>query len=297
MKKFFFHIGSHKTASTSIQKFCFKYSEKLNDLGLLYPNIWIPENSYGHHHLAWLSNGNKKYDESFGKLSDLHKILDTNSNILISSEEFSILNDPNLLLPLINIIKKANYEIKIIWILRKQEELFNSLLQEIIKKRILLNDIDQLFFSLLKNKHLLSRDNIYCFDYKILYEKILDFFQINKNDIYINWFPKKNSILNFFNLFFSESMDEKMCKYISQHDSLLFNESMSQTSFDMLNYFNTITENYIFENNLYSNIKDNLIKLGEFDSKQVNLLDDKKKEKMIKSFEESNRFISKIINS
>jgi len=297
MKKIFFHIGNRKTASTLIQNFCFKFSKKLNDLGLLYPNIWIPNNSYGQHHLAWLSNGNKKYDESFGKLSDLHKILDTNSNILISSENFSILTDQNLLLPLINIIKKANYEIKIIWILRKQEELFNSLLQEIIKKRILLKDIDQLFFSLLKNKHLFARDSIYCFDYKILYEKILDFFQINKNDIYINWFPKKNSILNFFNLFFSESIDEKMCKYINQHDSLIFNESISQTSFNMLNYFNIITENYTFENNLYSNIKNNLIKLGEFDSKPVNLLDDNKKEKMIKSFEESNRFISKIINS
>ena len=43
--------------------------------------------------------------------------------------------------------------------------------------------------------------------------------------------------------------------------------------------------------------KNNLIKIGDFDSKRVNLLDDNKKEKMIKSFEESNRFISKKINS
>ena len=72
-------------------------------------------------------------------------------------------------------------------------------------------------------------------------------------------------------------MDEKMCKYINQHDNLIFNESISQTSFNMLNYFNIITENYTFKNNFYSNIKENIIKLGEFDSKQVNLLDDKKK--------------------
>ena len=126
MKKFFFHIGNRKTASTLIQNFCFKYSKKLNDLGLLYPNIWIPNNSYGQHHLAWLSNGNKKYDESFGNLSNLLQILDTNTNILISSENFCDLKNQHLLLPLLNVIKKANYEIKIIWILRKQEELIRT---------------------------------------------------------------------------------------------------------------------------------------------------------------------------
>lgn len=54
MKKLFLHIGTHKTGSTSIQKFCEENRNSLEQRGLLYPDYqpFVPKAPYAHHQFA-----------------------------------------------------------------------------------------------------------------------------------------------------------------------------------------------------------------------------------------------------
>lgn len=50
------HIGTHKTGSTSLQQFCVRAADQLNDDGILYPESGRPTDHdppWGHHVLAW----------------------------------------------------------------------------------------------------------------------------------------------------------------------------------------------------------------------------------------------------
>ena len=55
MKSILLHIGTHKTGSTSIQKFLDRASEQLREDGVLYPEAGRPDDRvpHGHHLLAW----------------------------------------------------------------------------------------------------------------------------------------------------------------------------------------------------------------------------------------------------
>ena len=54
MVKIFVHIGTHKTGTTSIQKFARSNEEKLKMKGFFYPGYSIlgKKEHYGHHHIA-----------------------------------------------------------------------------------------------------------------------------------------------------------------------------------------------------------------------------------------------------
>lgn len=57
MKRVFLHIGTHKTGSTSIQRFLARADDVLEDQGILYPKTGRPDtnwsNQYGQHELYW----------------------------------------------------------------------------------------------------------------------------------------------------------------------------------------------------------------------------------------------------
>lgn len=55
MQSVLLHIGTHKTGSTSIQRFLARSSERLREDGILYPEAGRPEDRtpHGHHILAW----------------------------------------------------------------------------------------------------------------------------------------------------------------------------------------------------------------------------------------------------
>ncbi len=57
MKTVYLHIGTHRTGSTSIQRFMANAEEALAEQGIIYPKTGRPDtdwtNQYGHHELAW----------------------------------------------------------------------------------------------------------------------------------------------------------------------------------------------------------------------------------------------------
>ncbi|WP_263808717.1 hypothetical protein [Salinibacter sp.] len=63
MKTVYLHIGTHKTGSTSIQKFLAAADEALKEQGILYPKTGRPRENwspYGHHKLRWAVAGEWK---------------------------------------------------------------------------------------------------------------------------------------------------------------------------------------------------------------------------------------------
>ena len=94
-KKFYVHVGLHKTASTYIQNFI-----KLNSQLFLESNIYIPKigliddlSIINHSNIVWDLIGDvrfKKNNGSFNELIDEIKII--KKDILISSEDFEYLS-------------------------------------------------------------------------------------------------------------------------------------------------------------------------------------------------------------
>jgi hypothetical protein len=90
------HIGTHKTGSSAIQKFCDNQRTELLARGTLYPRC---EFRFGHHDLAWAlsGSGRARRDQSLTAediASDILAHAHGVSHILISSEDFENLDTP-----------------------------------------------------------------------------------------------------------------------------------------------------------------------------------------------------------
>ena len=75
---------------------------------------------------------------------------------------------------------------------------------------------------------------------------------------------------------------------LSQYESLLINKSMSDLSFQMLNYFNYIRKNYEIDKSRYKIIKRILVNNKVFFSKDINILSKDQKKIIINHFKASN---------
>ena len=88
------HIGTHKTGTTSIQKFCAGNRARLRGQGLWYPDYDLigKEGHYAHHHLAHAlaglptSRGNREEAEGF--FAAIRSSLRNDETVLISAEPF-----------------------------------------------------------------------------------------------------------------------------------------------------------------------------------------------------------------
>uniref|UniRef100_A0A7V5XFA7 Sulfotransferase domain-containing protein n=1 Tax=Thermodesulfobacterium geofontis TaxID=1295609 RepID=A0A7V5XFA7_9BACT len=99
MRTLILHVGAHKTGSTAIQVFLYKYRNLLQNFGLLY---WIEEEitkkgMYGQHNLAWYFT-NRTHVFSLDLLERMYfnfmnQISNKNLDVVISSEEFMFLNE------------------------------------------------------------------------------------------------------------------------------------------------------------------------------------------------------------
>ena len=131
MTKLYLHIGTHKTGTTSIQKFLARNRNKLLDLGYLYPlSGRVKALSIAHHKLSWGVMRAKRFRRVTGRWEELgqewkklHKEIanEKKENVIISAEDFSNLNANT-----ISALQKrlSRYDTKIVIYLRRQDEFF-----------------------------------------------------------------------------------------------------------------------------------------------------------------------------
>lgn len=148
MSTLYLHIGTPKTATTSIQKFCMENQEILNKKGFSYPvlNFKYPRveiRRNGHFLVGKLSNSDGQ--EDFEKeealwnegLTLVHNELEKFDNVILSDE--NIWNSSNgdkfdFWERLKKDAEQNNYQIKVIVYLRRQDDLANSWLSQQIKE-------------------------------------------------------------------------------------------------------------------------------------------------------------------
>ncbi|SBO44968.1 hypothetical protein [Cyanobium sp. NIES-981] len=96
MTQFFLHIGTHKTGSTALQNYLFNNQAQLLKLGICYPRQGL--HNTGHHNVAW-SAAKGKIDELQAYITAIVESSKASqiSKVILSSEEFEFVRDPQLL--------------------------------------------------------------------------------------------------------------------------------------------------------------------------------------------------------
>jgi len=124
LKRIFLHIGQHKTGTTSIQNFCSKNRDALQDCGYKYPGKKL-----SHHYVAkWLKEEKQlKLNKFFKRLSKHPQ-----NNTVISSESFSKLEDSKWEV-LKNQIDAAKLDPILIFYLRRQDKAIESIYTQMLK--------------------------------------------------------------------------------------------------------------------------------------------------------------------
>lgn len=186
------HIGTHKTGTTSLQKFFDINKKVLDKHGILYPKTgWY---HHSQHLLAFqlkgsTPNGIDTISESIW--ADLHKEIkkSKHQDVIISSEIFATLNAKQ-----IESLKErlSSYDVKIYVYLRRQEELFESMYNQQVKEwrnsrkepiRHFMNNMNKLcpyfnYFQMVNNWALaFKKENIHIRPYhkKYVIDTVLDF--------------------------------------------------------------------------------------------------------------------------
>ncbi len=169
-KKLYLHIGTHKTGSTALQVFFSQNRDNLAKNGILYPKVGCPEYShYGQHLIAWSFFENQNYLPSFNGnilnksfIAKMHLIEELNlvsnddsiNTVILSSEEFSVLNESE-----IEKLAKSlfNFDVEIIIYFRRQD----NYLEASYKTSVLYSAYEKNFISFMDNQRMnLNYDSV-----------------------------------------------------------------------------------------------------------------------------------------
>jgi hypothetical protein len=137
MKTLILHIGPHKTGSTYIQKKLLDNSKQLENNGWMYPSVGLVH--FGQHELATIGGIN---DDDLWR-----EALNSNKNIVISSENFDRLNEEQVKLLA---VKLSDFVVKIVYLYRRGDEKLISSWQESIKHGGVKNWSEYLYYHVSK---------------------------------------------------------------------------------------------------------------------------------------------------
>ncbi|SPF81810.1 hypothetical protein [Pseudoprimorskyibacter insulae] len=137
MSKVILHIGTHKTATTTLQDMLWENSALLAEHGVVYPRL---NKHTGHHGLVLNWDGRPKvYELPKGSMGTLEELAaahaEGNQTLLLSSEEFSR-NRSLSEMDKIRDALSAFDEIEVICVLRTQWQFLQSVYLEVSKSRI-----------------------------------------------------------------------------------------------------------------------------------------------------------------
>lgn len=181
------HIGTHKTGTTSIQKFLLTNESKLLKDGILFPKEGRMDNS-NHAPLAWELNSQLKIQKQNmlrNKWESLFNEIENNQcdKVVLSSEEFSLLGTSSIEL-LQERLTKKHIQCQIIIFLRTQYELLQSNYVELLKQGVI--DINFASFITQSYFQIDSRFTLLQFDYQYMLQPWIKVFE-KKNIQVINY--------------------------------------------------------------------------------------------------------------
>lgn len=146
MKTLYLHVGTHKTGTTSIQKWLHEQSAMLLDVGVLVPQMGRPfQNTSGHHNLAWELSGDPRFSEAYGTRRELFDELSSicHESVILSSEDFGcVSNKPDVLKSFLDEFRKNDYQVNLIVYLRDPIDYGVSLHGE-YKKQLSFQDVTE----------------------------------------------------------------------------------------------------------------------------------------------------------
>lgn len=132
-RTFVLHVGTHKTATTSLQSTFRSARAELASRGTLYPETGQFE--AGHHNIAWGLAGDDRFDPDAGFLDELAEEIRDHRlpRVLVSSEDLEYLNDREDRLKLLyRWIRRLGYEPLVIITLRDEASYLESLYVELV---------------------------------------------------------------------------------------------------------------------------------------------------------------------
>lgn len=148
MRTLYVHIGTPKTATTSIQMFCVENQEKLNEqsysyplLDFIYPHVAYRRN--GHFLAGWLYKPNGEEDvEKEQELWDqglamVHREFEKYDNVILSDENLWHASNGRKFpywAKLMQDAKEHDYQVKVVIYIRRQDTLANSWLSQQVKE-------------------------------------------------------------------------------------------------------------------------------------------------------------------
>lgn len=161
-----FHVGTHKTGTTSIQTMMQDNRAFFEGQGILYPVSGQVRNG-GQHNIAWELNGDEGFDPSLGTLADLERELADSGvpDALLSSEDFEFwYDDPAKLRQIADMASRLGMKVDVVLVLRPVRDYVESLFKELLKHG-LTQTREEFIAQLVRDGHYEFRERTYRFDY------------------------------------------------------------------------------------------------------------------------------------
>lgn len=166
-----FHVGTHKTGTTSFQALVANNAQYFLEQGLYYPvtgrNYPRTRLFHGHHNLAWELAGDRRYRSRAGSIATLTDELRRTepAAVLLSSELFQCLYArQDALVRIRTTLAAIDYETRIVLTVREPSEYVRSLHSE-LAWRGLKEDLDTFVSRVVAVGSLKFRELDFCFDY------------------------------------------------------------------------------------------------------------------------------------
>ena len=137
MRKFFLHIGTHKTGTTSLQATLSAHRLFLARRGFHYPTAGVPAGLAGQHNLAWELSQDTRFQAASGTVADLlDEIANKPYDVIVSSEDFecAVCRNPAGVAEFVQTLGDRGFQVILVLYLRNQVEYVRSLFLEVVKQ-------------------------------------------------------------------------------------------------------------------------------------------------------------------
>jgi len=166
-----FHVGTHKTGTTSIQTMMQDNRPFFEGQGLYYPRSGQVRNG-GQHNIAWELNGDAGFDPALGTLAELEAELAVARvpDAIVSSEDFEFWYDqPSKLQQIADMATRLGMKVDVVLVVRPVRDYVESLFKELLKHG-LQQSREEFVDQLVREGHYEFRERTYRFDYPAMIE-------------------------------------------------------------------------------------------------------------------------------